>query len=262
MRASLHGMKLRIGNRSLAFETYGSGKPVVLVHAFPFDGRMWRDAAVALSDTCRVILPDMQGFGDSDLGDGEVSIAGMADDVAALLDHLGIAQAVVGGMSMGGYVSLAFAARHKDRLAKLLLADTKASADSDAARAGRADALALVEKQGVAAMLENQIPALLSPAASEPLRARVRELGQQSVAGVCAGIRALRDRPDRQGELAGIACPTLVIVGADDKISPRAEMAALAAAIPGARLTEIPGAGHLSNLENQTDFVRAIANFV
>jgi pimeloyl-ACP methyl ester carboxylesterase len=234
----------------------------VLVHAFPFDGRMWRDTAQALAGKCRVILPDMRGFGDSDLGPGDPSIADMADDVAALLDHLGVSRATVGGLSMGGYVTLAFAARHRPRLDGLILADTRAAADSEQARAGRADAQALVEKEGVAAFVERQLAVLLSPAASEALRQEVRELGRQPAAGVCAGIRALRDRPDRQGELPLIACPTLVIAGMADKLSPPAELAALARAIPGARLTEIAGAGHLSNLEKPAEFVAAMTSFM
>jgi 3-oxoadipate enol-lactonase len=255
-------MKARIGGRDLAYEFFGGGKPLVLIHAFPLDGRMWTDTAQALSSRCRVIVPDMRGFGESDLGGSDPSIADMADDVAALLDSLGIERATVGGLSMGGYVSLAFAARHPARLERLILADTRAAADSDVARAGRADTLALVEKEGVAALVERQLAVLLSPGASETVREQVRGLGKQHPDGVSAGIRALRDRPDRRGELSAIACPTLVVVGTEDKISPPAEMAGMASAISGARLIEISGAGHLSNLEKTNDFTAAIANFI
>jgi 3-oxoadipate enol-lactonase len=255
-------MKTRLGDRDLGYSAVGEGRTLILVHAFPFDGRMWEDTAAALAGTCRVIAPDLRGFGASDLGDGRHSIADMADDVAALMDNLGIAKAIVGGLSMGGYVSLAFAARHRDRLEKLILADTRAAADSDAVRAARADALTAVETQGVAAYVERQLAALLSPAATDAIKDRVRSLGRQPLAGVCAGIRALRDRPDRRAELASIRCPTLVVVGKEDKISSPAEMADIARAIPGARLTEIAGAGHLSNLENPSEFVAGIANFV
>ena len=255
-------MKTRIGDRDFAYERFGSGKPIVLLHAFPFDGCMWRETGQVLGEFCRVIVPDMRGFGASDLGPADPSIADMADDVAALLDSLGMARVTLAGLSMGGYVALAFAARHRGRLESLILADTRAAADSDRARAGRAEALALVEREGVAALVERQIPALLSPAAGDSLRDEVRELGKQSAAGVCAGIRALRDRPDRQAELSAIDCPTLVIVGKQDQISPPAEVGAMARAIPNARLTEIDGAGHLSNLERPAEFVAAISNFM
>ncbi len=252
----------------MAYESFGSdsGPVVVLVHAFPTDHRMWIATAKALAARCRVITPDMRGLGESDLGESREGMAGsiadMADDVAALLDGLGLARATVGGLSMGGYVALAFAARHRARLERLILADTRAAADSDQARAGRADALALVEKDGVPPLVERQLAALLSPNASDVVRDQVRAFCRQSAAGVCAGIRALRDRPDRQGELGAISCPTLVIAGAVDKISPREEMSALARAIPNARLVEIPGAGHLANLEQPDAFVAAIASFV
>jgi 3-oxoadipate enol-lactonase len=255
-------MKMRLGERELAYRVYGSGRSLVLLHAFPLDGRMWNATAAALADRCRVIVPDLRGFGGSELGDGGVSIAGMADDTAALLDHLEVARATVGGLSMGGYVALAFAARHRERLEALILADTRAGADSEQARAARASALAMVEEQGVAAYVERQLAVLLSPSAGEAVRAQVRELGQQSAAAVCAGVRALRDRPDRQTELAAIACPTLVIAAAADSLSTLDEMTAMAGKIPGARLVQIPGAGHLSNLERPAEFAAAIRDFV
>ena len=255
-------MKLRIGNRELAYTSHGTGKPLVLVHAFPFDGRMWRAVAEALANRCRVIAPDLRGFGDSDLGDGRHGIADMADDVAVLLDGLGIERAAVGGLSMGGYVALAFAARHASRLERLILADTHAAADTEKARAGRADALALVEREGVGTLVERQLAVLLSASASEAVKRQVRELGQQPPEGVCAAIRALRDRPDRRGELSAIACPTLVISGGEDQLSPPDEMAGLAAAIPNARLVQLPGAGHLSHLEQPEAFIAAIAAFI
>jgi 3-oxoadipate enol-lactonase len=255
-------MKARIGDGKLAYESFGGGQPLVLIHAFPLDGRMWASTARALADRCRVIVPDMRGFGGSDLAVGDASIADMADDVAALLESLGIERATVGGLSMGGYVSLAFAARHRARLERLILADTRAAPDSDVARTGRADALALVAKDGVAALVERQLAALLSPTASEEVREQVRSLGRQSPEGVLAGIRALRDRPDRRAELSAIACPTLLIVGTEDKISSPAEMAEIASAIPGARLVEIAGAGHLSNLERPNEFSSAIDHFI
>jgi pimeloyl-ACP methyl ester carboxylesterase len=254
-------MKASIGTRQMAYESVGSGPALVLVHAFPFDSRMWRKTAAALAGQRRVITPDIRGFGLSDLGAGGFSIADLADDVAALLDALGLPVATVGGMSMGGYVALAFARRHRDRLQSLILADTKAAADTPEARQGRAAAIALVETRGVAAMLEKQLPRLLSASASDSLRAEVRALGAQPADTVIAAIRALRDRPDRTAELPEIAAPTLIVVGSDDALSPLAEARAMAAALPHARVAEIPGAGHLSNLENPDAFAAALAGF-
>ncbi|MGA7742651.1 MAG: alpha/beta hydrolase [Polyangia bacterium] len=254
-------MKISIGSRQLAYESVGSGPVLVLLHAFPFDSRMWHKTAAALAGQRRVITPDMRGFGLSDLGSGGSSIADLADDVASLLDALNLPAATVGGMSMGGYVALAFARRHRDRLKSLVLADTKAAADTPEARQGREAAIALVEQQGVPALLEKQIPRLLSASASDSLRAEVRALGAQSPEAIIAAIRALRDRPDRTAELPEIAVPTLVVVGSDDALSSPAEARVMAAAMPDARVVEIPGAAHLSNLENPDAFSAALAGF-
>jgi 3-oxoadipate enol-lactonase len=255
-------MKVAIGPRKLAYESVGSGPPLVLLHAFPFDGRMWRKTAAALASQAQVITPDMRGFGQSDISPDGFSIADLADDVAALLDALKLPTATVGGMSMGGYVALAFADRHRGRLKSLILADTKATADPPEASQGREAAIELVEKQGVSALLEKQIPRLISAAASDGLHAEVRALGEQPSRTVIAAIRALRDRPDRSAELASITVPTLVVVGTDDALSPPAEAMAMAAAIPRARVAQIPGAGHLSNLENPDAFAAALAGFL
>jgi pimeloyl-ACP methyl ester carboxylesterase len=193
---------------------------------------------------------------------GGFSIADLADDVAALLTALGFEKAGVSGLSMGGYVALAFAQRHRARLSELLLCDTKAAPDSPEARRGREDAIAQVQKEGVAALRDKQIPRLLAPAASEALRAEVRGLATDRAEGVIAAIRALRDRPDRRAELSQIACPTLVVVGSDDVLSTPAEAREMADQIPGARLAEIPNAGHLSNLDNPAAFSRAVLEFL
>ncbi len=241
----------------IGFVDVGSGAPLVLLHAFPLDRRMWWATASALAARRRVICPDLRGFGESPLG-APYSIADLADDVARLMDALGLSRATVGGLSMGGYVALAFAGRHGARLEGLILADTRAAADSPEARRGRDEAIALVEATGVDAYLERLIPRLLSPGASDALRAEVQTLGRQSPDAVLAGLVAMRDRPDRRGELPLIACPTLVIVGAEDALTPPAEAAAMAAAIPGARLVELPGAGHLSCLEAPGAFAAAL----
>jgi len=255
-------MKVSIGQRQMAYDSVGRGPALVLLHAFPFDSRMWRQTAAALAGQRQVITPDMRGFGLSDGGAGDFSIADLADDVARLLDALKLSAATVGGLSMGGYVALAFARHHRDRLKSLILADTKAAADTPEARQGRQAAIELVESQGVAALLEKQIPRLLAAAASEGLRAEVRALGAQPVDTVVAAIRALRDRPDRSAELPAITSPTLIVVGSEDALSAPAEARSMAAAMPNARVVEIPGAGHLSNLENPDAFAAALAGFV
>jgi 3-oxoadipate enol-lactonase len=256
-------MEMMLAGRKLAYDLgNGNGVPLVLLHAFPFDRRFFADTARRLAGRARTIVPDLRGFGASDLGGGPFTIADLADDVARLLDYLGIERAVVAGLSMGGYVALAFAARHAARLLGLVLSDTKAGPDTPEARAGRGEAIDLVRAQGVGAYLDKQLPRLLGPAAAPELRAEVRDLGLQSPEAVIAGLEALRDRPDRREELARVRCPTLVVVGTDDVLTPPAEAAAMTTAITNAVLIELPGCGHLANLEAPAPFAQALAGFV
>ena len=254
-------MELRLSGRRLVYDVIGQGVPCVLLHAFPLDRRMFLDLAQRLTSRGRFILPDLRGFGESDPG-APYSIADLADDVAALLDELKLERAVVGGVSMGGYVALAFAARHPRRLAGLLLADTKAAADTAETRAARDEAATLVRTEGVAAYVDKQLPKLLAPTATPAVQDEVRLFGRQSAEGVIAGLAALRDRPDRRGELAAITCPTLVVVGTDDAVTPPAEAEAMATAISNAVLVEIPAAGHLANLEAPLPFAQAVSGFL
>jgi 3-oxoadipate enol-lactonase len=254
-------MEIRISGRRLVCDIYGTGLPCVLLHAFPFDRRLLSAVATRLGARARILVPDLRGFGDSELG-GPYSIADLADDVAQLLDQLGVERAVVGGISLGGYVSLAFAAQHRRRLLGLVLADTRAAADSPEARAARDQAMALVRSSGVAAYLEAQLSHLLAPSASAETREQVRTLGAQRPEAVLAGLEALRDRPDRRAELAAITCPTLILVGAEDEVTPPSEAAAMTTAISRAVLMEIPGAGHLANLEAPIPFAQAISGFL
>src|SRR5262245_6104649 len=161
-------MELTISGRRLAYEIGGQGVPLVLLHAFPFDRRFYADLGGRLSRG-RLLVPDLRGFGDSTL-DGPYSLADLADDVAGLLDHLKIERAVIGGVSMGGYVALAFAARHRARLLGLVLADTKAGPDAPEARKGRDEAIALVRGGGVDSYLHTLVPRLLAPTADQALR--------------------------------------------------------------------------------------------
>jgi pimeloyl-ACP methyl ester carboxylesterase len=255
-------MELMLSGRRMTYDLgTGQGVPLVLLHAFPLDRRLFADTARRLTGRARTIVPDLRGFGGSDLG-GPFSIADLADDVAHLLDDLGIERAVVAGISMGGYVALAFAARHPARLLGLVLCDTKAGPDTPEIRQARNEGIELVRTQGVSAYVEKQIPRLLSPAASEELRAEVRALGAQRPEAIISGLEALRDRPDRRDELSGIRCPTLVVVGTEDGITPPSEAGAMATAIANAVLIELPGCGHLANLEAPAPFAQALAGFV
>jgi 3-oxoadipate enol-lactonase len=227
---------------------------------------MWRPQVEALQDAWRIITPDLRGFGDSHGFDSTPSVETLADDVARLLGELRVEQAVVGGLSMGGYVALAFARRHAGRLRGLVLADTKAEPDDEAARANRDRLIAFAANSTGAAVVEQMLPKLVGTdtMANRPeVLEMVRHIaGAQVAAGIVGALRALRDRPDARPGLGAIAVPTLVVVGRDDTLTPPAQSEALAGRIRGARLAILDGAGHLSNLERPSHFTAAIRSFL
>ena len=249
------------GVTPVGYDDRGSGPATVLLHPFPFSRSIWAGIAEALAARRRVITVDGRGFGESPAA-GPFAIADLADDLAALLDRLDVARATVLGMSMGGYAALAFAARHRDRLSGLVLADTRAAADSADVRAGRGAALATLASAGPDAYLAGSLPRLLSPNAPPARVAHLRARAETRAASLRAGIEALRDRPDRTAELGAIACPTLVLCGAEDQVTPAAEMKQIAAAIAGARFVPLPGAGHIAHVEAPGAFLLALTSFL
>jgi pimeloyl-ACP methyl ester carboxylesterase len=251
----------------IAFREVGSGVPLVLLHAFPLSSAMWMEQRNGLADRCRVITPDQRGFGGSSLGEDPPSLDAAADDVAELLDRLGLDRVVLGGLSMGGYVAMAFLRRHADRVSALILADTKASADPDAARANRERIAVAVESDESSTVLVDEVlPALLgsTTAASRPLvSGRVRGLVQAAPAAAVAWAqRAMAARPDSLDTLRAFDRPALVVVGAEDVLSPPADAEAMAAALPQARLAVVPEAGHLTAVETPEAFNAEVAGFL
>ena len=250
---------------ALAYDDRGSGPPLVFVHAFPLDRRMWEPQA-ELADACRLLTPDVPGLGESPLPPDGWTVDSLADTLAEWLTALGIDKAVVGGLSMGGYVALAFARRHPNRLNGLILADTRAEADSAEAKATRAKAIELVNTQGPAALIEQMLPKMLSDHTRRQnvaVEGRVRELaGSQTADGVAAALVALRDRPDSRASLAAFRFPVLVVVGAQDALTPPAAADAMAEHLPDVTSETLYWAGHLSNLEAAAPFNAAVRRWL
>ncbi len=245
------------------YDEVGQGRPVVLLHAFPLSRAMWRPQVEALQDECRLLVPDLRGFGGTSPFPGTPSVEAMADDVAALLRALAIQEpVVVGGLSMGGYVALAFARRHPLWLRALILADTRAEPDTPEGKANRDQTIAFAETHSAAEVIGPMLPKLLGdetrrlrPEVAEEVR---RIAAAQAPAAIVAALRALRDRPDARPGLADIRVPTLVVVGAEDTLTPPAMAQTLIEGIHGARLVTIAGAGHLANLEQPGAFTAAV----
>jgi 3-oxoadipate enol-lactonase len=250
------------GARPVGYEEHGVGAPVVLLHPFPFARGIWSRLTEVLAVRHRVIAVDARGFGESPLGDGGYTFDDLADELAALLAELGVARAAVLGMSMGGYAALAFAIRHPTRLSALVLCDTRAAADSAETRKARDGAIGRIRATGSGPYLDGSMARLLSPAAPPELVSFLRDRAETRPASLIAGIEALRDRPDRTGQLDAIQVPTLAIRGSDDQVTPADDMQRMAGAIAGATFVTIPGAGHLSHIEAPQGFERALTPFL
>lgn len=257
MEATINGMTMRWDEAG----TRGTGPALLLVHGFPANRAMWRPQLAALSDAARVIAPDLRGHGATDAPPGPYTMDDHAGDLRALLAHLGIERVVYCGLSMGGYIGFAFIRRYPELLQGLILADTRAGADNDEARAAREDLARLVEREGSAAATDRLLPRYVAPATHqhrpdivEDLRAMI---AGTSATGLAGAARGLAVRPDSTGTLSRIAVPTAVIVGAEDALTPPAEAERLHAAILGSTLTVIAGAGHFSNLEQPAAFNEA-----
>ena len=258
----------RIGGTLVHYLDKGHGEPaLVLLHAFPLHAGMWAPQADALAGHTRVVAPDLLGFGATDAPDdpGAYSVDAWADQVAGLLDHLGLGRVVLGGLSMGGYAAFAFLRRHPERLAGLVLADTRPGPDTAEVAERRRDQARQVAVEGTAELRETLLGGLLGEYSRQhrpDVVDTVRALSDNPPAGFVGALAAMRDRPDSEPDLAGIDVPTLVVVGAQDTLSPPEVARIMHGAIPGSTLAVLPGAGHLSNLEASEAFNTAVTRFL
>lgn len=263
-------MKIEIASGvEISYREAGQGSPLILLHAFPLSSAMWEKQIETFAATHRVIAPDARGFGGSDgFRENEMpSLLQMARDVNALLDVLGIEEKIVlGGLSMGGYIALAFAREYSQRLRALILCDTRAEADTPETRARRDENIAFLESHDSAAFIGKMLPNLLGETTRRDnfsVVEAVRVLASSQSAKACRDVlRAMRDRPNRSDELAQIFVPTLVIVGAEDGIISTEVARETAKKISHARCETIEGAGHLSNLEQPEKFNAALQSFL
>jgi pimeloyl-ACP methyl ester carboxylesterase len=245
--------RITVNGVNLAVEVRGSGPAILFIHGYPLDRTIWRDQVRALDGFCR-IAPDLRGMGQSDAPDLGYSMSIYADDLAAILDALGIDDVVLCGLSMGGYVALEFLRQRRSRVRGLVLMDTRADADAPEVRRGRDLAATMAKERGAAAIADSMLPKMLAPATlgrrpdiGEALRTL---MSSAPVAGVVGALTAMRDRQSSESLLGTLNdVPTLVVVGEADAVTSPDQARAMAKAIPGARLAVIPGAGHLPPLE-------------
>ena len=244
----------------------GTGTPLVLLHAFPLSSAMWLAQREGLAGRFRVITPDLRGFGGSVLGDDEPSVDAMADDVARMFHGLGVRRAVVGGLSMGGYVAMALCRRHPDLVLGLVLAATRAAADTEAVRANRLRQAERLERERSPQVLVDEVlPGLVGPTTYRQralIYGRVRGLVQATPPHAAAWAqRAMAGRPDAFDTLRAVKVPALVMIGDEDALATEDEARAMADALPNAELLVIPRAGHLCAVEQPDLFNQAVAEF-
>jgi pimeloyl-ACP methyl ester carboxylesterase len=258
---------VRINDFQLAYTDTGIGRPLVLIHGYPFNRSLWTEQIPSLSNGYRIIAPDLRGFGDSEASSQDISTMNqLAADVAALMDHLEIPRATIGGLSMGGYVALAFYKQFHSRVRALILADTRAQADTEESKQTRAQQAEKALSEGMAGIADAMLPKLLTP---ETVSRRpeivkfVRDMMLQTKPeGAAAALRGMAEREDQTELLPKITVPTLILVGAEDAITPVADSEKMHHAIDTSRLVVLDHAGHVSNLERTQQFNDAVLHFL
>jgi len=260
-----NNVQTKINGITIAYSDRGTGLPIIFLHAFPLNRSMWAQQEDALCSQFRIITIDLRGHGDSDAPLWHYTLEQSADDVCALLDRLSIQQAIFTGLSMGGYILFAFYRKYAARVKGLILADTKAQADTEEGKNGRFQLAQIAYKKGPSAIADVMIPKLLSPATVQTnldLVHQVRGMieGNQ-ISGIAGDLMAMADRPDSVPLLSQITCPTQLIVGELDQATPPSDARLMADHIPQARLAIIPNAAHLSNLEQPETFNQIVGSF-
>jgi 3-oxoadipate enol-lactonase len=256
--------KAPVNGTELHYRDSGNSKDVVLLlHAFPLHSGMWARQVASLEKKHRVIALDYRGLGKSGMPPEGWTLELLAQDVRALLQHIRVERAAVAGLSMGGYLAFELYRQLPGLFRGLALCDTKASEDSEDGKATREKFAKTAIERGLGWVADELIPKLLRPDPEPAIVKEVRSLITDGTpAGVAAAQRAMAKRPDSTPTLATIACPTVVIVGEKDALTPPAESEKMAKAVKGAKLVKIPRAGHLSNIENPDAFNRAIGELL
>lgn len=250
----------------IAFDQVGNGPAVVLLHGYPFNRTLWTEQVAALRDRHLVITPDLRGHGESPVMPGPSTMEDMARDVVQLLDHLKVGRATIAGLSMGGYVALAFYRLFPDRVRALVFADTRAQGDTEENKRTRATQAQQALQEGMEGIANGMLPKLFAPetVAQHPeIVKRVREMMVDTVPeGAAAALAGMAQRQDQRSWLPRIVVPTLIMVGRHDAITPVEDSEAMQREIPGSQLEIIEGAGHVSNLEQPEEFNRLLVKFL
>jgi pimeloyl-ACP methyl ester carboxylesterase len=260
------GTKKIVRGIEIAYDDVGSGPSVVLLHGYPFNRSMWREQVEMLRLDHRVIIPDLRGHGETEVTAGSVTMQSMAYDVASLLETLNISRATIGGLSMGGYVALAFYRLFPLRVRSLLLADTRPQADTEEGKQNREQQAEKALAEGMEGISDALLPKLLAPETVAERPEIVKRLRDMMVGtdpeGAAAALRGMAMRQDQTSFLSRIIAPTLIIAGSKDALTPVADAELMHREIGGSRLQVIEEAAHVSNLERPEEFNTTLVKFL
>lgn len=259
-------MNAQINGINIAFSDEGQGQPIVFLHAFPLNRSMWDPQVEGLKSQFRIITIDLRGHGESEAPMWRYSLGQFAEDIKGLLEHLGISKAAFVGLSMGGYILFALYRKYPSLFNALVLADTRATADTPEAKATRFSMAQIAYKRGSSTIAELMLPKLLGSTSLDHRQNLVEQLRHMitanEISGIVGDLMAMEERPDSTPLLRDLKIPTLVIVGEEDVASPPEEVQGMAEHIPGAKFTIIPEAGHVSNLDQPKLFNQSIQEFL
>lgn len=249
--------------KNISYTDSGSGKPIVLIHAFPTDQRLWQPQQTELSQHFRIITLDLWGFGKSAGVDGKaVTMTEYADEVSQLLDQLHIQKAVIGGESMGGYIALAFLKKYPERVNGLILSDTQAIADTDEIKQKREMSAADVLKNGTSNLINGFMPKALSSSATDDTKVYLHHiLDEQSPTAVAAALRGMALREDLSFILGNSNLPVLILTGDEDSVISPKQSEAMHQYAKNSKLVIIAKAGHLASLEKPEEWNKAVVEY-
>ena len=248
--------KINVNGIEFAYTRHGAGTPLVLLHGYPLDGSIWSELVPLLTDQFELIIPDLRGFGESTTGDTAATMDTFASDVARLVDHLGFEKAALAGHSMGGYVALAFAKKHPDRVRGLGLVSSQVLADPPERKQGRYDTADQVAAKGIGVVVE-AMTSKLTP--DERVRAFAQSvMEQQRPNGIIGALKAMAEREDLSTLLPDVKYPVVLVHGDADALIPIERAREVKNAIPRAHLVELKGVGHLPMLEASDETAKAL----
>ena len=250
----------------MTYTDEGSGPAVVFVHGYPFNRTLWTEQVTALAATHRVVVPDLRGFGETEVGSAASTMSQLARDVKHLMDHLQIEKAFICGLSMGGYVTLAFYKEFRERISGLMLANTRAEQDSEAAKISRHEQAEKALTEGMAGIADSMLPKLLTPetVSKKPdLVKRIRNMMLKTdPKGAAAALLGMAGREDFTTELPKVSVPVLIIAGREDALIPMQHSERMHHAIANSRFAVIDHAAHVVNLEQADAFNHELVKFV